>query len=871
MQVQGINIQRLQLQMIQQMVTKFSPEAAESLDIGSILNGSSNTNAPSGVNLSQIEQTEIYSLMSSVMDTLMIARMFESMGMSNPFDTKEAEYTESTASAGNKQNSNGITIPGIENIIEGSEIAVDGEDEAQEVKAVNYDNGTGDLILNIGDTLYKRVNGIGIDNQNTYGNVFVKVIKKDKNIFGNIKTESYEEDTASAGTVFYYVNGTMKQIDNTTALSSGKKVALGAVIYEIKEDEEDNKLKMFDPNGNKKEFTAMGIDNKTGREVYKMGNATYELESGVLVPRSTQMEVGGTIEIVTPSEFISGQATTTGVSGRVTHYIAGKEFDIDGERYTRFVDTNKKYSPTLNIYTNSDKTKYFILEGTTLTQFNPEDMKYFRNTPGREIEKTTDNQFILGTGALNNNGTTSITLNAAKVDDEGDKYYTTTENGETKVYFYDDSTKKLTEVTNDTSFFKQGVFDGQAASIVTDGNTVTIEEPNNTTNVIATLTKCAKTDAVAAKFAPTAVYISTDNQYYTFRAGIFTEITGEDLITGLDVYTYAGNEGKYMRIEGSDIICETRDEQGVVTDRIRYMKKNVSGQTIFDSQDYFDKVYQSDKGGYYRIDLTSGTKEEIPYWILVDLGLISETATNTAYDNKGNAITYNLNNRIGSGYSFGKLTTWGVDDELVIYAINPQYIVCKEDSTLVYIDTNNGSVVKTLDVSLPTLNGIAYSYTDDGDAFNAIQDHFDPGFIALYGAYYTNTAYGIDTDNNFDNWDHVGLKDRSQDFNKWLGNGNMIAIGDQNSFATRAVLFYYYNENVSHPQKVNKVKSGYRLAKKDNKYEVYNEYNKLIDTIDCSKGLSIIASPQEACALYKKFQKYCDLDAPYPAIPGINA
>ena len=304
-----------------------------------------------------------------------------------------------------------------------------------------------------------------------------------------------------------------------------------------------------------------------------------------------------------------------------------------------------------------------------------------------------------------------------------------------------------------------------------------------------------------------------------------------------------------MRIEGSDIICETRDEQGVVTDRIRYMKKNVSGQTIFDSQDYFDKVYQSDKGGYYRIDLTSGTKEEIPYWILVDLGLISETATNTAYDNKGNAITYNLNNRIGSGYSFGKLTTWGVDDELVIYAINPQYIVCKEDSTLVYIDTNNGSVVKTLDVSLPTLNGIAYSKTLDNQALDAVQTYFDPNIIAL-GGIINNDSAGVDSNHVYNaktgKWEYkdswaAGVESVHENtIRSWLGanqgedgkrdgqaNANGMVMGSDSTMNAHSI--YTPNKHVT----VFLTKPGEgHITISGSVVTFYNKYNKKEGTID---------------------------------------
>lgn len=792
--VSGINFQQIQLHAIQTVLRKYSPEAAETLDIGKILNGSQNTNAPSGVDLSAIQSTEIASLMTSIMDMLQFGRMIEAMGMENPFDVTGSEFDSNSVSAGNTTNNNGVTIPGINDILEGSKITIGDNTEKQEVTSVEYDNNTSDLIITIGGSTFKRVNGVGLNNQNTFGNVFVEVTKETTTLADNFQIEEYKESTDAK--YYYYYNGKMTEIDNVSGSISEDsdktyRIALGSVVYNV--TREGDKITLKDPNNENTVRTGerLGKDEETdnGNEVYKIGNATYELIAGVLVPRSTQMEVGGTIEIITSQ----GNATSTNLSGRVTTYISGEEFVVDNNgtvtTYTKYNDKEKKFNPILNIYTanTNNETQFFILEGTTLTQINPNDLQYHRTSPGEELVDGKDEDF-----------NKFIELTESSLG----KYFKVEEHGEIRFKLYNETTGELIDVTDDIKSYATIDLDlledeaddeETAATVKVDGDGIIINRGSTEIN----LTKV--TDGKQLNFS--APLYTDGTKYYTFAAGKLTEVASDDFrlmnaltIDDVNYTTQSANNlssgtVNQLIIEGDKIIARTLQD-GNLKSVITYTKQTLANN-IGDkvgNVTYTDKVYKRDSdGGYYYNN--NGALEEMDFEVLVKLGLISVdtnkfSITYGTGDNE-KTIEINTDNQVMAGDMICEnLETHGVNDDVAIYAINGDYRVYREGDNLIILK-QNGAHYKTIDVSRSTLENKVSGIKDDGEAFLEIQAYIDPRVIALKGAGYKGEDAGnAETDSHFDDWDIIDAKERSAKkledgttsiesaFNTWLNAGN---------------------------------------------------------------------------------------------------
>lgn len=605
MAITGINSQynQLQAQLMSQMFQKLGASSGYSFDIGNELNGSSNTNP--NVN-SSVALTEMQSLMQSMMDTMMIGSMFTALGMENPFASSSSSSSTSsvtTPSAGDTTTASGITIPGINDIIEGSTINIDGTEA--KVTPIIRDPKTNDLsVVQIGDKLYKKMDNIGINNQDTFQNVFVQVQAID------IRISTTETDaTYNAGTryepinpdvLYYYYNGTMTQINNVSAMKNGGattlasrlqngtdslKMALGSVVYTVTAGAEGEDLTLTDDNGNTKEATL--IQSTIDKLVYKIGNATYEVINGVFVPRNTKVEVGGTIELTT---YDQDGSYTTDATQTVSSYKAGKEIKIGNQTFTRYQDTDKTFQSTLNLYTPDNSKTLFILEGTELKEINKNDIKYHRENPGIDI---TDKGF----------GNKELQLNTT-MDNQEIKYYETTEHGKTRLIAYNTVDGTTTDATDNLDYYAQAIISGSDTilKITKVGDDYEIQTSTDANQQKAKLTRqdidsnmkenvwiCTRSDSNNTFL---------NNGYYIFESGQFKLASGVELYKTIQnnnntSFNLNAQQGNTLIVEGDKISLISSDTNGKAT--IETYTKQTGGA-------WLDNIYLGSNDTYYKFE-----------------------------------------------------------------------------------------------------------------------------------------------------------------------------------------------------------------------------------------------------------------------------
>lgn len=522
----SVNSSNIQNLLMTRMMQSLCRASGLDLDISSALAGNSG---------SSLAMLEMSNMMQMMMQMMMMAKMFEAMGMDNPFTSSSSSSSSGTSGTSGTSGSTASTYvaPGTNTIVQASNITLNDKlnnSTSGKVTGTSIDADTNDLhTFTMGDTTYTRVDGISTT-ATTFKNVF----------------------QTGTGTYYYYNNGTLSEIDNVGAIlgeatspsfTEGARVAYNNGIYTIRT--KGTNLTLTNTSNTNLVANATHLEDN----VYKIGNATYELISGVFVPRDTTPKAGGTLEITT----LNNNTTTTDTKSTVKSYQAGSTLVITHQNntettYNKYNDTHKRFKTNYTFYTNGGN--YFIITGSELKQISENDPTY--------LNGYNDSTEFFG----NNNLGLSTDLDG---DGNADEYYEVTENGTTRLMcrLANNPAAQPFDVTNNIRAFSEVNLSGSSNkySITHSNGNIMVNFGNGTE---ATLVVPASGDAnVQYKDNVYKCTSSTNNSlsantFYKFEGGVLTEVSGVNAYKKIS-FDSASYSGGNLQVTSSSIILTTAD------------------------------------------------------------------------------------------------------------------------------------------------------------------------------------------------------------------------------------------------------------------------------------------------------------------------
>ena len=602
--VNSSNIQNLLMTRMMQSLCKAS---GLDLDISSALAGNSG---------SSLAMLDMSNMMQMMMQMMMMAKMFEAMGMDNPFTSSSSSSSSGTSGTSGTSGSTTSTsvAPGTNTIVQASNITLNDKlnnSTSGKVTGTTIDADTNDLsTFIIGDTTYTRVDGISTT-ATTFKNVF--------------QTET--------GTYYYYNNGTLSEIDNVGAkatspsFTEGTRVAYNNGIYTIRTA--GTNLTLTNTSNTNLVANATHLEDN----VYKIGNATYELISGVFVPRDTTPKAGGTLEITT----LNNNTTTTDTKSRVKSYTAGSTLVITHQdntetTYKKYNDIHKRFKTNYTFYTNGGK--YFIITGSELKQISENDPTY--------LNGYNDSTEFFGNNNL-----------GLRTDEDGDgnadyEYYEVTENGTTRLMRRqtNNPAAQPSDVTNDITAFSEVNLSGSSNKYrITHSNGNIMVNFGNGTG--ATLVVPASTDnSVQYKDNVYQCTSSTNNSllantFYKFTGGVLKEVSGVDAYKSIS-FDSAQYSGGKLQVDSSSIILTKADNT-----KTKFLKEpgdNIEANIYTNGNEY----YRFENGTLNKINRKEIFKNLIDNqgMTIDDIDSYKQVINDTTY----NKNTYNYLYKKGSEY-----------------------------------------------------------------------------------------------------------------------------------------------------------------------------------------------------------------------------